>query len=95
MSKPATRLLILTGLLPSLSRSKMAICRWRSQSGADLLDESLDPGRSGAELEKYLDVLAFPHGDLFYIQKLVAAIENQSQEYSTQLYFPLFLSSFP
>ena len=31
----------------------------------------------GAELEKYLDVPAFARGDLFYIQKLVAAIENQ------------------
>jgi hypothetical protein len=30
----------------------------------------------GAELEKYLDVPAFARGDLFYIQKLVAAIEN-------------------
>jgi hypothetical protein len=33
----------------------------------------------GAELEKYLDVPAFARGDLFYIQKLVAAIESQSQ----------------
>lgn len=37
----------------------------------------------GAELEKYLDVPAFARGDLFYIQKLVAAIENQSQGCST------------
>jgi putative pyrroloquinoline-quinone binding quinoprotein len=37
----------------------------------------------GAELEKYLDVPAFARGDLFYIQKLVAAIENQSQGCTT------------
>ena len=37
----------------------------------------------GAELEKYLDVPAFARGDLFYIQKLVAAIENHSQESAT------------
>jgi len=36
-----------------------------------------------AELEKYLYVPAFARGDLFYIQKLVAAIENQSQGCST------------
>jgi hypothetical protein len=35
----------------------------------------------GTELEKYLDVPAFARGDLFYIQKLVAAIANyQSQD---------------
>jgi hypothetical protein len=37
----------------------------------------------GAELEKYLDVPGFARGDLFYIQKLVASIENQSQGCST------------
>lgn len=30
----------------------------------------------GAELEPYLDVPAFPRGDLFFIQKLVATIES-------------------
>ena len=31
---------------------------------------------TGDELEKYLDVPAFARGDLYYIQKLVATIEN-------------------
>jgi hypothetical protein len=30
----------------------------------------------GTTLEPYLDVPAFARGDLFYIQKLVATIEN-------------------
>jgi outer membrane protein assembly factor BamB len=34
-------------------------------------------GASREQLEKYLDVPAFPTGDLYYIQKLVAAIEVQ------------------
>jgi hypothetical protein len=32
---------------------------------------------SGGELEKYLDVPGFERGDLYYIQKLVAILENQ------------------
>jgi hypothetical protein len=40
----------------------------------------------GTELEKYLDMPAFARGDLFYIQKLVAAIENyQSVEISIHI----------
>lgn len=33
---------------------------------------------SGDELERYLDVPAFARGDLYYIQNLVAALDNQS-----------------
>lgn len=37
---------------------------------------------TGDELAKYLDVPGFPKGDLFYIQKLTAAIENQVYGFS-------------
>jgi hypothetical protein len=33
---------------------------------------------SGGELEQYLDVPAFERGDLFYIQKLIAILDNHS-----------------
>lgn len=36
-------------------------------------------GANGAELEPYLDVPAFPRGDLFFLQKLVAAINAYEQ----------------
>ena len=37
---------------------------------------------TGDELAQYLDVPGFPTGDLFYIQKLTAAIENQVYGFS-------------
>ncbi len=37
---------------------------------------------SGQDLEKYLDVPVFARGDLYYIQKLVATIENQAKGFS-------------
>jgi hypothetical protein len=50
----------------------------------------------GSRLEPYLDVPAFARGDLFYIQKLVAAIENyQYVESSVQVYLPFSVSSVP
>jgi outer membrane protein assembly factor BamB len=48
------------------------------------------------ELEPYLDVPAFPRGDLFYIQKLVATIEaKESPVKGFQQYLPAVLSSIP
>ncbi|MFQ5435542.1 MAG: PQQ-binding-like beta-propeller repeat protein, partial [Anaerolineae bacterium] len=43
---------------------------------------------SGDEMEKYLDVPAFAVGDLYYIQKLVMAIENQAYGYGFSLSWP-------
>jgi hypothetical protein len=41
------------------------------------LAKALILGESGVQLEQYLDVPAFPTGDLFYIQKLVALLQYQ------------------
>jgi hypothetical protein len=46
---------------------------------------------AGADLEKYLDVPAFERGDLFYIQKLVATIENHNLINGIQLYMPMII----
>jgi hypothetical protein len=48
------------------------------------------------ELEPFLDVPAFPRGDLFYLQKLVATIEaKESPVKEVQHYLPVVLRSIP
>ncbi len=42
----------------------------------------------GEEMEKLLDVPAFPVGDLYYVQKLVMALENQAYGFGLSLVWP-------
>ncbi|MCA9962105.1 MAG: PQQ-like beta-propeller repeat protein [Anaerolineales bacterium] len=46
------------------------------------LAKALILGESGAELERYLDVPAFPVGDLYYVQKLVWTLANSIPDFS-------------
>lgn len=45
-----------------------------------------------AQLEPYPDVTAFACGDLFYLQELVAALDNYSLVEGTRLYLPTVIS---